>query len=174
MERARAGDRAAFAALYRRHRAAAVWVASRWTASDHNAEDAVAEGFTRLLAALPRLDVVGDGFRHYLLACVRNAARDQRRRTGRVEVTDAVPVPTTTGAADDSIVVCVERRLLAEAMAALPPRWRRVLWFTEVEGVTPAELAAGMGTTPNAVAAIAYRARKRLRAAYSDQPPAAA
>jgi hypothetical protein len=41
-----------------------------------------------------------------------------------------------------------------------------VLWHTEVEEETPAEIAPLLGMRPNGVAALAYRAREGLRQAY--------
>jgi hypothetical protein len=60
----------------------------------------------------------------------------------------------------------LERNLVGEALQALPARWRTVLWLTEVEGLSPAEVSRRIGIKPNAVAALAYRARKGLREAY--------
>jgi hypothetical protein len=54
----------------------------------------------------------------------------------------------------------------AAAFASLPERWRTVLWHTEVEEETPAEIAPLLGMRPNGVAALAYRAREGLRQAY--------
>jgi hypothetical protein len=58
--------------------------------------------------------------------------------------------------------------LAADAFASLPQRWRMVLWHTEMEGETPAQVAPLLGMTPNSVSALAYRARKRLRKTYLD------
>ncbi|HEY7627609.1 MAG TPA: zf-HC2 domain-containing protein, partial [Ilumatobacteraceae bacterium] len=52
------------------------------------------------------------------------------------------------------------------AFATLPERWQLVLWHTEVEGRAPKEVAPLIGLEPNAVAALAYRAREGLRQAY--------
>ncbi|HZP51650.1 ANTAR domain-containing protein [Actinocrinis sp.] len=56
--------------------------------------------------------------------------------------------------------------MAAAAFAALPERWRSILWHTEVEGQGPGELAAVLGIEAGAVAALACRAREGLRAAY--------
>ena len=53
-----------------------------------------------------------------------------------------------------------------------------MLWHTEVEGRSPAEVGPLLGLAPNAVAALAYRAREGLRQAYLNahiqaRPPAA-
>ena len=44
-----------------------------------------------------------------------------------------------------------------------------MLWHTEVEQETPAEVAPLLGLTPNGVAALAYRAREGLRQAYLQE-----
>ncbi|MEV5301091.1 zf-HC2 domain-containing protein [Amycolatopsis methanolica] len=52
------------------------------------------------------------------------------------------------------------------AFETLPPRWRYVLWHTEMLGARPAALAAELGMTANGVAALAVRAREGLRQAF--------
>lgn len=54
----------------------------------------------------------------------------------------------------------------------MPERWQAVLWYTEVEGYTPAATAALIGTTANNVSQIRRRARKRLRALLASQESA--
>src|SRR5436190_1499228 len=53
-----------------------------------------------------------------------------------------------------------------DAFASLPERWQMVLWHTEVEGRPAADVGPLLGLAPNAVAALAYRAREGLRQAY--------
>ena len=92
----------------------------------------------------------------YLLTSVRNAFYDRTRKDKRLDVTDEVPedlgrVLAAAAASDDD----VERRLAATAFASLPERWQLVLWHTEVEGRSPAEVGPLLGLAPNAVAALA-------------------
>ncbi|MCA1841746.1 MAG: sigma-70 family RNA polymerase sigma factor, partial [Actinobacteria bacterium] len=131
-----------------------------------DAEDAVAEGFARVFAALPRMAGRQIAFRPYLLTCVRNAATDRLRRERRIDLRDQMPEAPSTSQADDMALMGLERNLVGEALQALPARWRTVLWLTEVEGLSPAEVSRRIGIKPNAVAALAYRARKGLREAY--------
>ncbi|MGH8992725.1 MAG: sigma-70 family RNA polymerase sigma factor [Acidimicrobiia bacterium] len=166
LDRAREGDKTAFGALYLRHRDAARKVAGMCATSAADAEDAVAEGFARVFAALPRMAGREISFRPYLLTAVRNAATDRLRRERRVDLRDTVPEETTGVTADDVALLGLERNLVGEALQALPSRWRTVLWLTEVEGLSPAEVSRRIGIKPNAVAALAYRARKGLREAY--------
>jgi hypothetical protein len=66
-------------------------------------------------------------------------------------------------------VKTLESAYAARAFARLPERWRAVLWHTEVEGESPAQVAPLLGLTPNGVAALAYRARERLRQMYLQE-----
>src|SRR5262245_55757653 len=91
LDRAREGDKSAFGTLYLRHRDAARKVAGMCASSAADAEDAVAEGFARVFAALPRMEGRSIAFRPYLLTCVRNAATDRLRRERRVDLRDQVP-----------------------------------------------------------------------------------
>jgi len=166
LDRARDGDRSAFGTLYLRHRDAARKVAGMCASSAADAEDAVAEGFARVFAALPRMAGRQIAFRPYLLTCVRNAATDRLRRERRIDLRDQMPETPGTAQADDMALLGLERNLVGEALQALPARWRTVLWLTEVEGLSPAEVSRRIGIKPNAVAALAYRARKGLREAY--------
>jgi RNA polymerase sigma factor (sigma-70 family) len=166
LDRAREGDRSAFGTLYLRHRDAARKVAGMCASSAADAEDAVAEGFARVFAALPRMAGRQIAFRPYLLTCVRNAATDRLRRERRIDLREQMPEAASTAQADDMALMGLERNLVGEALQALPARWRTVLWLTEVEGLSPAEVSRRIGIKPNAVAALAYRARKGLREAY--------
>ena len=166
LDRARDGDRSAFGTLYLRHRDAARKVAGMCASSAADAEDAVAEGFARVFAALPRMAGRQIAFRPYLLTCVRNAATDRLRRERRIDLRDQMPETAGSAQADDMALLGLERNLVGEALQALPARWRTVLWLTEVEGLSPAEVSRRIGIKPNAVAALAYRARKGLREAY--------
>ena len=88
---ARQGDRRSFGTLYLRHHDAAWRVACAAAGSATDAEDAVAEGFAKVFAALPRMVDRELAFRPYLLACVRNAAVDRHRRTRKIDLRDEVP-----------------------------------------------------------------------------------
>jgi RNA polymerase sigma factor (sigma-70 family) len=166
LDRAREGDRSAFGTLYLRHRDAARKVAGMCATSAADAEDAVAEGFARVFAALPRMAGRTIAFRPYLLTAVRNAATDRLRRERRIDLRESMPETPAALQADDVALLGLERNLVGEALQTLPSRWRTVLWLTEVEGLSPAEVSRRIGIKPNAVAALAYRARKGLREAY--------
>lgn len=162
--RAREGDRTAFAELWVRHARAGITVARGFTSS-LDADDLVAEAFARIYQRV--LDGGGpDGaFRPYLYTTIRNLA--SRWGSGRQDIQiediedlhdDSLP--------DDPSTVALDAQLTAQAFRSLPERWQSVLWYTEVEGMTPQDVAPILGLTANSVAALAYRAREGLRTAW--------
>jgi RNA polymerase sigma factor (sigma-70 family) len=134
-----------------------------------DAEDIVSEAFTRVYAAAVAGGGPAGAFRPYLLAAVRNLARDyhdaRRRRASALADPRAAVVP----GAGELAALAEERRMLARAFARLPARWRAVLWQTEVEERTPAELASASGMTANAVSQLAVRARVGLALAWESE-----
>jgi RNA polymerase sigma factor (sigma-70 family) len=162
--RARRGDEAAFASLYRRVAPAARRTAQRIVSDIHAAEDLVQEAFYLVIRAIRSGHGPTDSFAAYLQSTVKRLAYRHFTAQGRTVMTenDALwerllgPVAPQSAQAD----------LVVAAWASLPSRWRRVLWLIEVDRYTPAELAPAMAMTPNAVSSLATRARRGLCAAY--------
>ena len=165
----RAGDAEAFGLLYRRHADAARRLAGRLTGDPGAAEDLVSEAFARVLAALQRGGGPATSFRAYLNTVLRNGFYTGRRRDRRLEFTDDLSAYEMVAGLPDPAVAELERRYAAQAFARLPERWRMVLWHTAVQGETPAQLAPRLGLTPGGVAALAFRARARLRQMYHQE-----
>ncbi|NUT96439.1 MAG: sigma-70 family RNA polymerase sigma factor [Saccharothrix sp.] len=163
-EAVRAGELGAFSTLYDRHVEACLRFARYLGASDEVAEDVVAESFTRIFVQLVRGKGPTTAFRSYAFSAVRANLINAVRRDHRQDL--AGDPEASIGEAEMPIGDLLESIVLARALAALPGRWQEVLWRVEVEGETPATLAERFGMTPNAVAALTYRAREGLRAAY--------
>uniref|UniRef100_UPI0013591B1A sigma-70 family RNA polymerase sigma factor n=1 Tax=Cellulomonas citrea TaxID=1909423 RepID=UPI0013591B1A len=166
----RGGDQTSFSELYDRHAAAALVVARQYTDSVQDAEDVVADAFTAVWSALLRGNGPQEAFRAYLFTVVRRVAavrRDQGRRTeptDDVATLEAGSVPMA--GADDPAIEGFERSVVNRAFRTLPERWQVVLWHSEVEGLSPAQIAPLLGLSANSTAALAYRAREGLRQAY--------
>ena len=156
--------------LYRSHAGAARQVARSITRNDDDAADAVAEAFAGVLEAMSAGRLPGpEAFRPYLLAATRNASIDILRRTGRLTPTDepgTLDGVVANAGPSERVIAREDSALVAEAFAELPPRWRAVLWLTEVERLAPREAAPLLDLTPNNVAQLAVRARSRLRQRY--------
>jgi len=150
--RARDGDRTAFGVLYLRHHAAAWRLASATSGFSDDAELAVMAGFTEVFFSLPGGD---DSFRAHLLICVRRAALERsrtRRPDGGADLRDPGASPVRA------------------ALTALPEPGRAALWLTDVEAMTPTEVATVVGLDARTVWRVAGSARAAVHAACPDAP----
>ncbi|MCW4457687.1 sigma-70 family RNA polymerase sigma factor [Microbacterium sp. MPKO10] len=164
LERTRNGDEAAYAELWRRHSAAGMTVARSITSSlDH--DDLVQEAFVRVFTAVRRGGGPKGAFRPYLFTTLRNTAAEwgRKRRETSLDTLETFEDPSTSEAATEA---ALDRGLTATAFRSLPTRWQEVLWYSEVEQMTPAEVGPLLGMKANSVAALAYRAREGLRQAW--------
>src|SRR5262245_6341660 len=172
IEAVRAGTVSSYGALYERHVAAAYNLARQLARSPAEADDLVSEAFAKVLDTLRGGRGPDSAFRAYLLTALRHTAYDKTRRDRKVELSDDVSTVSGVSMAsvseefDDTAVAGLDRSLAAQAFARLPERWQDVLWHTEIEGQSPAEVAPILGLTANGVSALAYRAREGLRQAY--------
>ncbi|WP_420156551.1 sigma-70 family RNA polymerase sigma factor [Nocardiopsis sp. CNT-189] len=166
LSQVRGGDTAAFGTLWERHVDAARGLARQLVRGEAEAEDAVADTFTRVLDVVRRGGGPRDGFRPYLLTALRHCVYDRARKDRRQVVTDDMERFDSGEPFVDPAVEGLERSLIARAFLSLRPDWQSVLWYTEIEGIKPAEAAGILGRDPNTVAALAYRAREGLRRAY--------
>ncbi len=173
----REGDRDAYSILFERHASAARRVAFAYTSVPSDVDDIVADAFESVLRALQGGNGPSEAFRAYLFTVIRRTARDLKRRADRIRPCDDMAVHDEVlghqEASSDPTMAKFEHSTVAEAFASLPERWQIVLWYTEIEKRTPAEIAPGLGLTPNGVAALAYRAREALRQAYLQEHLAA-
>ncbi|SER83002.1 sigma-70 family RNA polymerase sigma factor [Actinokineospora terrae] len=168
----RSGNAAAYGPLYERHSGAARNLARQLARSQAEADDLVSEAFAKVLETLRQGRGPDAAFRAYLLTALRHTAYDKTRRDRKVEFSD--DVSQVSGINQDQVsvpfsdtaIAGLERSLAARAFRKLPERWQAVLWHTEIEGQSPAEVAPLLGLTPNGVSALAYRAREGLKQAY--------
>nr|WP_201470698.1 sigma-70 family RNA polymerase sigma factor [Microbacterium hydrocarbonoxydans] len=160
----RNGDTRAFAVLWQRHSDAGLRAARAVTRSI-DPDDLVSEAFTKMFSAMQNGGGPTDGFRAYLYAAIRNAAATWGGKQKDVpiefieEIADEAP---------DAIDQLSDRTMLAAAFRNLPENHRTLLWYLEVEGMKPREIAPLMGLSPNAVSALALRARDGFRHAWLD------
>ena len=157
-----------FEALFREH-VAAIASYCRWCLrSRGDAEDAVAEVF---LVAWRRLDDVptGEASRPWLYATARrvvaNEARADARRSRLYEKLNGQPVAIEQ---DDQQPLAGQ---VHEALAALAPRDRELLFLAECEGLTATEIGTIMRLPPVTVRVRLHRAKRRFRAAFDARAP---
>ena len=91
---------------------------------------------------------------------------ERARRDRRLELSDDMARHDRGVPWVDTVEAELDTALAVQAFASLPERWRAVLWYSEVEQESTAEVGSRLGLRPNAVAALAYRAREGLRQAF--------
>ncbi|QHC67431.1 sigma-70 family RNA polymerase sigma factor [Rathayibacter sp. VKM Ac-2759] len=169
IELVRRGEATATAELWRRHAAAARTVARAWSSS-LDPDDLVSEAFLRVLSTIERGGGPEGAFRPYLFTAVRNVAASWGRRQDRERPLAAEEDVVAPGPGpEETVLAALDRDLGVRAFRALPARWQEVLWYTEVEGLSPAEAAPLLGLRPNSVAALSHRAREGLRGAWIQE-----
>ncbi len=159
LQRVNAGDDAAFEALYRLYSAPAFTVAARMLGQREAAEDVLQDVFLDLPRTLRSYR--GDGFfwgwlRRLVVNRVLMHLRSERSR------------PTLVAWESDEHGEWAEPGLFArdleQALAALPPLTRAVVWLHDVEGWTHQEIADAVGRSQSFSKSQLSRAHSRLRA----------
>ena len=125
---------------------------------EHDAEDITSEVFSRLPRALTHYKVGATPFAAWLLRVARNAALDHLRAQR------SVPLAEIHASGEVAEVLASERLAgLRSALATLPDDQRQVMLLRLIAGLTPAEVAARMDRSVDAVHALQHRARRRLQ-----------
>jgi RNA polymerase sigma-70 factor (ECF subfamily) len=174
--RARGGDDAAFELIMRRHNRRLFRLARSLVGRDHEAEDVLQEAYLRAYARLGDL-ASGEALAAWLARIVANEALGRLRAAARVVSLEDLRTKTETDDADDTdrgpasdqpdperLAASGElRRLIEQAVDALPEEFRTVFVLREVEGLSTAEAAAYLAIRPETVKTRLHRARRLLQ-----------
>lgn len=160
----RQGSVEAFAELWRRHSRAARNVALA-SSSSLDADDLVAESFTKVYVIIGRGDGPTEGFRSYLFTTIRNTAASWGRALNETSI-DEIEDIESGSTSEGEVFLSVDRSLSARAFKSLPPRWQQALWYSEVEGMSHRQISEILKIKPTAVAMLTFRAREALRQAW--------
>ena len=140
---ARAGDDDAFAELWRRHARAGA-VAARQYAHIADADDLLAEAYTRIFAALRRGGGPHGAFRPYLYRTILNVALDARR-PAEVPIEEA---PDADLLLPGPELAAAERTIAFRAFRTLPERWQSVLCISKSRGCRRRRRPRSWGSPP--------------------------
>ncbi|MDR6986832.1 RNA polymerase sigma factor (sigma-70 family) [Paenarthrobacter nitroguajacolicus] len=162
----RGGDVAAFGELYIRYRRLGGFVARAESNNPSDAADVVGEAFAAVFQSITHGRGPVESFRPYLLTTIRRMAHRRNQTAARLVLTDSSTVDALAVAGEDHVLGTHESILLVHAFRELPRRWQDVLWYVDVEGLKPAQAGPLLGLTPNALSALALRAREGLRQGY--------
>ena len=166
LQKAGAGDQAAFLDLYDRYREPIFRFAYRLLGSVEIAEDVTHDCFLSLIRKPENFRPERASLKTYLYAAARNLAmkhfRNQGRETGLDEVNEEPKESPKRGPLrrllDEELATQVR-----EAVFSLPPLQREALILFEYEGLSLNEIAEIAGTDAGAIKARLYRAREGLR-----------
>ena len=168
----RRGELEAFGTLFARHHECALHYARQLSSSTTiDADDLVAEAFEQILGVLQRGKDPEEFFRAYLYTVIRNSFHARSKADANsVLVDDFEPVEreiiTLQHVETDPTIEHFESRVVVRAFGALSENWQAVLWYLDVEGLTPTAVASIMGMKPKAVSMLRLRAREGLRELY--------
>jgi RNA polymerase sigma-70 factor (ECF subfamily) len=161
VELARAGDRAAFDELIRRHDARMRGLAFKVMADRHGMDDALQEAYLKAYRALPKFRP-GSEFGTWLYRITYNACIDELRKRKRNPVAAADPVDPASGRPGPDRVVSASETVRG-ALEGLPVDQRVTVVLVDGEGFDHQEAAKILGVAPGTVASRLHRARAALR-----------
>ena len=138
------------------------------------AEDMLADTFVRAFENLGRFQWQGRGVLPWLLRIGRNLCLDYLRKSGRIDASAAgfeATLPDQSGLDGESATADLEigslmRERIAECMAEVNPRYRRVLQLRLVEGESRERAAEAMDVTIGTLDVLLFRACKAFRKVY--------
>jgi RNA polymerase sigma-70 factor (ECF subfamily) len=146
-----------------------------------DAEDVAQEVFRVAAAGLDRFrrERAGDSFRAWLRGITRNVLLQHFRRAERQPQasggTDALlrisEIPEDDSCPDEedpSELDALRRRALELVRAQVEERTWQAFWLVAVEGEEPADVAARLGVTPNAIRMSKSRVLRRLREQFEE------
>ncbi|MER6137378.1 sigma-70 family RNA polymerase sigma factor [Streptomyces sp. NPDC001815] len=172
VDRARAGDREAFAALYVDHQHFVYRYLLFRTRNRHQAEDLTQEVFVRALRHIAGFTWQGTGFTAWLLAIAKNLHLDEVK-TKRSRVETLVSEVRDSDAHDRSAEFAALRAMEAvetheavrSALYTLNAHQRQCMELRFIGEMSPEETAFAMGRTVGAVKSLTFRAMQKLRTA---------
>ncbi|WP_430335762.1 RNA polymerase sigma factor ShbA [Rhodococcus sp. ACT016] len=140
------------------------------------AEDVAHEVCVALMTALPRFSDHGSSFLTYVYAIAAHKVADARRAAARTcaPLEDAGELACPDAGPEERAIEVESEELAKELVATLPPRYREIVVMRLVWGMSAAETAQALGTTPGAIRIAQHRALGRLRTRLrSESAPAA-
>ena len=173
MRRTAAGDREAFATLYRRYHATIFRFARLMTGSNAAADDIVQEVFLSVMRDAGRYDAARAAVPTYLYGSARHLTRRRLLRDRRFVALELVangPEPRTDHDPVHDLQQRCELTRLRRAILALPSRFREVVVLCDLQDVSYADASAMLGCPVGTVRSRLHRGRALLARTMRVQP----
>ena len=170
VERSQAGDRLAFDELVRRHADRLYGVVLRFVADADEAEEVTQETFLRAWRSIGKFELRSQFFTWLYRIGINEAKRRAERRPppGRIASIDDTPIENAPDWSDAPEFRAEQghlRRVLEDAVRALPIKYRTALILRDVEGLSTEEAAEVMELGEAAFKSRLHRARLAVRRA---------
>lgn len=178
LDRLRAGDEGAFAALVRRYQPSLLRLACSLVDNRAVAEEAVQDTWLGVVRGVDRFEG-RSSVKTWLFRILANRTRSAASRERRAEVEGSDPVSAAGwfgrsgawGFPPSSWAEEVEDRLVAEQLAQrartcldrLPDTQRQAVLLRDVEGLSPEEVCATLGISSGNLRVLLHRGRARIR-----------
>lgn len=174
--RARAGDEAAWAQLYRRHAGRLiVWLRTLPSGDAAAApEDIAADAWLTAAQKLGKFSGTTDDFAGWLFSIARNVASNRRRTNARRATSPhdpALPGGVDWGTTEDGSLVINGNDATRRLLGHLSKREAEVIACIDVVGLDATATSHALGMSVTAVRVARHRGLKRLRSILSAQDP---
>jgi len=180
VKRVRAGDRALFEILMRRHNQRVYRAARAVVKDERDVEDVMQQAYVNAFTHLHQFEERSQ-FSTWLTRIVLNEAFGRRRKLQSESMVDmSANVDQDPGAFMESIRSSQPdperqayagelRRVLEDAVDALPETYRTVFMLRDIEGLSTSETGEGLGLGEEAVKTRLHRARAMIRRAVTER-----
>ena len=173
VKRAQEGDTAAFDELVRRYTSIVYRVLYKILRHEEDTQDALQDTFVSAYRALPRFRQDAR-FSTWIYRIATNAAlmKARARKSNMVsldhptedpDAQSAWELPDWSATPDEEIMTGETRRIMEDAIQALPPEQLAAFVLHDIQDLSSAETAQAMGITVSAVNSRLHRARVFLR-----------
>lgn len=170
MLRVQGGDRAAFAEMVRALEGPGLRLADRTLGDRAAAEDVVQVALSRLWTMAARFDATRGSVRAWFRTMVMNLCLDRKRAQRPMQPLDTVAEMASAAPGPEAEAIASDMKArLAAAMQQLSPRQRAAIAMFHGEGLSMAEIAEALETTPKAVEGLLGRARMELKGLLGPQ-----
>ena len=201
VEALKAGDEDAFAALVAMYHSSLQRLALAYVATREQAEDAVQETWLAVLNGIDRFEG-RSSLKTWIFRILVNRAKTKGVREhrsvpfsalegdgeaaepsvdparfqdrGRLAGAWSAPPASWEGIPEDRLLSAETRRVVDDAIAALPPTQRAVITLRDVRGFTAAEASEALGLTDANQRVLLHRARSKVRARLEEYVGSAA
>jgi RNA polymerase sigma-70 factor (ECF subfamily) len=164
IQRAKEGDRAAFAEIFARHRLSIYRYTLSLVGDVAVAEDVTGEVFVRLVERIDQFTYRGRPLLAWLFAIARNLVQDHYRRqknTAEMSWEECLVAGSTNP--EETVECHLTQEQLAVALARLTDKQRQVILLRFIDGLDIKSVARTLGIPASAVKSLQYRGLAALR-----------